>query len=313
MIAFLTTLALKATLWTTFCYLAALAIPIQHVRARRLVTLVGLWGLWIVPWLPLPAWQSASSALTTSAVIKVAEGPWIHLAAAVWFVGVLFAFIRLTAEAVIVTRWARRAPERLSVTTMSVEVRFSHDIDGPCLTGWWHPCVLLPFEAKKWPTQTLQAALRHEIQHARQHDGLHRICAAAQRALFWWNPALHALTALYETESEVCCDLAATSGLSPRQYGEMLLAHATLLPTGGFAMPFARRSGLRRRIQRLITPSKPPGWLVSTRWFAALVLIAAAGVVTASIHVAGPTLLTEGEWNAESQLRLKANPFPGSP
>ena len=310
MTTFLTTLALKATLWTVFCYLAALAIPTQHARARRLATLVGLWGLWIVPWLPLPAWQSASPTLTTSAAFTVAEGPWIHLAAAVWFVGVLFALIRLAAEAVIVTRWARRAHERLSTGPMGVEVRFSRDIDGPCMTGWWHPCVLLPFEAKKWPTQTLQAALRHEIQHARQHDGLHRICSAAQRALFWWNPALHALTALYETESEVCCDLAATSSLSPREYGEMLLAHATFLPTSGFAMPFARRSGLRSRIQRLLVAAKPSGWLLSTRWLAALVLIAAAGIVTASIRVASPT---EDEWKEEPQLRLNANPFPGSP
>jgi hypothetical protein len=55
MTALLATLALKATLWTVFCYLAALAIPTQHVRARRMATLVGLWGLWIVPWLPFPA------------------------------------------------------------------------------------------------------------------------------------------------------------------------------------------------------------------------------------------------------------------
>lgn len=310
MTALLTTLALKGTLWTVFCYLAALAIPTQHARARRMVTLVGLWGLWIVPWLPFPAWQAASSSLTTPATLAVNEGPLIHFTTAVWFAGVLFLLIRLVVEAVVVTQWALRAEKRRLDAAMSVEVRFSSDIDGPCMTGWWHPCVLLPYEAENWPSQTLQAALRHEIQHARQHDGLHRVCAAVQRALFWWNPAMHALISLYEAESEVCCDLAATSSLSRREYGEMLLAHATSLPASGFAMPFARRSGLRSRIQRLLAASKPSNWLLSTRWIAALVLLAIAGIFTASIRVASPT---EDEWKEEAQLRLNANPFPGSP
>lgn len=313
MTTFLTTLALKATLWTVFCYLAALAIPTQHARARRLATLVGLWGLWIVPWLPLPAWQSASPTLTTSAAFTVAESPWTHFATAVWFVGVLFAVIRLAAEAVIVTRWARRAHERLSTGPMGVEVRFSLDIDGPCMTGWWHPCVLLPFEAEKWPSQTLQAALRHEIQHARQNDGLHRFNAALQRALFWWNPAVHALSGLYEAESEVCCDLAAARDGSRREYGEILLAHAMSLPASGLAMPFARRSGLRSRIQRLLTSTQPSGWLLSTRWLAALLLMATAGMVTAMIRTVPPAVLDASGLNEEAQLRLNANPFPGSP
>jgi len=162
--------------------------------------------------------------------------------------------------------------------------------------------------------QNLQAALRHEVQHARQHDGLHRFCAQVLRAMFWWNPAVHVLCGIYEHESEVCCDLEASSiGVSRREYGEMLLAHATGSLPRGLAISFARRTGLRGRISRLLEVPRHSGWLTSTRWVAALLLVAAAGVLVAAVRIAPVELPSHSTMESEAKLRLSANPIPGAP
>jgi beta-lactamase regulating signal transducer with metallopeptidase domain len=182
------------------------------------------------------------------------------------------------------------------------------------MTGWLRPCVLLPLEAATWPETTLQAALRHEYQHARQHDGLHRMCAALLQAVFWWNPALHALCRVYEADSEVCCDLeAAAASNNRREYGELLLAHATGMPPRGLAMPFARCAGLRGRMERLLAVPRHSPWVISTRWLTAVVLMVAAGMLVAAIRIAPFAVPPDSAMENEALIRLNADPFPNSP
>ncbi|HEY1051589.1 MAG TPA: M56 family metallopeptidase, partial [Prosthecobacter sp.] len=237
------------------------------------------------------------------------------IAAAVWILGSLILLVRLLREAFTLSRLLRKAEPKRAASSQAVEVRVSAEIEGPCMTGWWRPCVLLPLEALAWPAATLQAALRHEEQHARQHDGLHRLCTALLQAIFWWNPAVHLLCRIYEDESEVCCDFeASSSGVNRRQYGEMLLAHAMGMPGGALAMPFARRAGLRGRIGRLLATSQPTQWMSSARWCAALLLLLTAGMLMAAVRVAPLTAIpAQQDLTAEARLRLSADPFPGSP
>lgn len=309
--------ALKATLWTAVISVAVWMIPAQHARLRRACALLGLWGVWVVPWLKLPATGIATRPLGVAEItMSTQPGAWVGIVAAAWLLGSLILLLRLLREAYAIGRMVRRAEPRRAGSAQVVEVRVSQEIEGPCMTGWWRPCVLLPLEALAWPAATLQAALRHEEQHARQHDGLHRVCAAVLQAIFWWNPAVHLLCRIYEEESEVCCDFeASSSGVNRRQYGEMLLAHAMGMPAGALAMPFARRAGLRGRIGRLLATAQPTQWMSSARWCAALLLLTAAGVLVAAVRVAPPSaaIPKQHDLAAEAVLRLSADPFPGSP
>lgn len=311
--------ALKATLWAAVTSVAVWMIPAQHPKLRRACALAGLWGVWIVPWLKLPATSIATTPLGVAEItMSTRPGAWVGFVAAAWLLGSLILLMRLLREGFAVARLVQRAEPRRAGSAQVVEVRVSQEIEGPCMTGWWRPCVLLPLEALAWPAATLQAALRHEEQHARQHDGLHRICTALLQAVFWWNPAVHLLRRIYEEESEVCCDFeASSSGVNRRQYGEMLLAHAMGMPGGILAMPFARRTGLRGRIGRLLATSQPTQWMSSARGCAALLLLIGAGMLTAAVRFQTGTLAATQspplDLEAEARLRLSADPFPGGP
>lgn len=306
-------IALKATLWAALMSAAAWAVPAQHPQVRRRFALLGMWGLWVLPWLPLP-WQglpTASIAVTTD--IASQSGFWWPALTAVWACGSLILLLRVVSDVTGILRLVRQAEKSTLNVEGAVEVRFTAEIEGPCMTGWLRPCVLLPLAAASWPEGTLRATLRHECQHARQMDGLHRFCAALVRACFWWNPAMHVLCGIYEAESEVCCDEVAATACSRREYGEMLLAHATQQSLPAFAMSFARRSGLRVRIQRLFATRRDSRWRLSARWLAALALIVSAAVLMASIRVMPPEMAQGNSLKSEAQLRLNADPFPGAP
>lgn len=306
-------IALKATLWAALTSVAALVVPAQHPQVRRRFALLGMWGLWVLPWLPLP-WQglpTTSIAVGTNSASQA--GWWWPILTAVWATGSLILLLRVVNDIAGILRLVRQSEKSTLNSGGAIEVRFTAEIEGPCMTGWLRPCVLLPIAAASWPEGTLRATLRHECQHARQMDGLHRFCAALVRACFWWNPAMHALCGIYEAESEVCCDEAAATACSRREYGEMLLAHATQMPMPAFALSFARRSGLRVRIQRLFATRRDSRWMLSARWLTALTLIIGASLLMASIRVMPPEITQGNSLKSEAQLRLNADPFPGAP
>jgi len=249
-------------------------------------------------------------SIPLGAMSEAANHDWMAVFAVIWCLGSALLLLRLMREAASISHLVRQAKVGDVRSEVAMEVRFSREVEGPCMMGWRRPCVLLPLEADTWPEVTLRAALRHEWQHARQHDGLHRVCAAVLRAVFWWNPPVHFLCSLYETESEVCCDLEATAAdVSRREYGEMLLAHATRIPARGLAMAFARRAGLRGRIERLLAVPKGSRWMLGVRWIVALTLTATAGVLVASIR----SLPVDAALETEAVIRLSADPFPASP
>jgi hypothetical protein len=98
-----------------------------------------------------------------------------------------------------------------------------------------------------------------------------------------------------------------------QDYGELLFAQATALPAHTLALPFARRAGLRSRLQRLLTTSQSPRWLISARWLTALTLLAIGGVLIASIRSTPFRLEKNTALQEEAFIRLDANPFPASP
>jgi len=99
-----------------------------------------------------------------------------------WALGALIGCLRLLREALQLIRCTRKAHKG---HVEGMEVHFSAEVAGPCMTGWLHPRVFLPEEASQWSAAALHAALRHELQHVRQHDGLHRLAAAVLRAFFF--------------------------------------------------------------------------------------------------------------------------------
>lgn len=305
--AFWTALAFKATLWASILGVASMLVPAVLPRWRRAMALIGIWGLWLLPFMPALPMHGAQQGV--SLPMATVSWPWMTWT---WALGAVIGGLRLLREGIQLIHCTRKAHQGC---VEGMEVHFSAEVAGPCMTGWWRPRVFLPEEASQWSAAALNAALRHELQHVRQHDGLHRLVAAVLRAVFWWNPAVHALCSIYENESEVCCDLEAAEGvMTRREYGHLLLAHACGDHTMVLAPLFALRSSLQRRIERLITVRREAAGVRMVRWMMVAGLLMLGGWAMASIRLS-PDASSPRATNEQSEaaLRLQANPFPLEP
>lgn len=305
--AFWTALAFKVTLWALIFGVASMLVPAVLPRWRRAMALIGIWGLWLLPFMPVLPVNGGKQVM--SLPVETVSWPWMKWA---WAFGALIGGLRLLREAMQIARCTRKAHQG---HVEGIEVHFSAEVAGPCMTGWWRPRVFLPEEATRWNPTALQAALRHELQHVRQHDGLHRLAAAVLRVLFWWNPAVHALCSIYENESEVCCDLEAAQGvMTRREYGHLLLSHACGDHAMTLAPLFALRSSLQRRIERLIHVRGEAAGVRIARWMMVAGLLTLGGWAMASIRLL-PDVSVPGATmdQSEAMTRLQANPFPLEP
>ena len=289
--------ALKSLILAGAALVAVHWLPARWVGPRRGIALGIVWALLILPWLAL---HLDTPMVLPSSVPTPASTLWLPV---LWVAGTLIMTARLLAEW---RRWRQivRQGIRMPNDCNNLPVIVSETVAGPCLVGAWFPRILVPASALGWPQPHWQAALRHEVQHARQHDGLHRWVATWVRALFWWNPLVHALCRRLEIESELACDAAAVGQSCPRAYGRLLLALATDNgPPMQTAVAWSARHSLRERLERLITP--PPCGKASAILRASLVAVLLASTALAALTMRSREIIPD-----EVTTRLEADPFP---
>jgi beta-lactamase regulating signal transducer with metallopeptidase domain len=145
----------------------------------------------------------------------------------------------------------------------------------PMTWGLLRPTVLLPEGAESWPVDQLDAALRHELAHARRRDTLTQLIADIGCALYWFNPLAWLAAHRLRVEREHACDdEVLASGSKPSDYATQLLDMTRALRaarlTAMAAIPMARPSQLRDRLEavldedrvrgRLSRPARARGW-----------------------------------------------------
>ena len=142
----------------------------------------------------------------------------------------------------------------------------------------------------------LSLVLRHEAQHHRQHDTKWLYLYQALRALFFWNPAAHALARAVSDLQEFACDeaLAGHRGVSPQAYCRCLLwvadlslsSHRSLVGTASMARGEAGTS-LKRRIEVMLKRPTVPGSkapMLAAAAASVALLVATAYAAPAAVH-----------------------------
>ncbi|MHC5062598.1 MAG: M56 family metallopeptidase [Planctomycetota bacterium] len=302
--------ALQSTILLTVATLVELlAAKLRVAPARRhLILFVACIGLlllpfvnWLLPQSPRPliqprpgqpvlTMQSSPEELPAATIpLQAQPGPWdlegVNLLLIVWGLGVLLLLavisLQFTLSRYLAARATRtqngnlRAQFRRLSLSMGIErtgLLASARIQSPICLGLIRRRILVPTDFASWPESKREAALRHELAHARRRDELANIIIHLARAVCWLNPMAWWIVARSTDLREMACDDAVVGqGCDPLEYAERLLdiarEHSGLLPLPGLGMGKPGGS-LRRRLRALISPNRDrraanPAWALA--------------------------------------------------
>ena len=201
---------------------------------------------------------------------------WSVFAAIGWSLGVFVALVVLLRRSVD-TRRARHVSEPASAALQVhasnlasrlrlrrvPDVRTSHRVETPLVTGLLRPVVLLPADRfDGLSDRQQQMALCHELVHVKRADlWLGCVPALAER-VFFFHPLAHLASREYALAREAACDAAVmeTLDVAPQEYGRLLLALGVSPPRVGMTPAGAAWSfsSLKRRIAMLQDVSTRP-------------------------------------------------------
>ena len=149
----------------------------------------------------------------------------------------------------------------------AVAVLTSPRVAAPVVLGGWRPALVLPPRfARDFDAQQQDTILAHELAHLVSRDPAWQTAALVLCALLWWHPLVWWSRRQLRAANEALADEA--SLVIPD--GPRILAEALVLlgqrlvrrePRFGLSLGGGRfRSGLGRRVQRLLSPSAAVAW-----------------------------------------------------
>jgi len=125
--------------------------------------------------------------------------------------------------------------------------------------GCARPTIILPAEAREWPTGRIRAVLGHELAHVERSDWAIQVAAELVRCVYWFNPIVWMACSRLRQESERACDDAVLGmGVGAADYATHLLDVARAVRQARargvlFQAPaMVRRSHLEGRVRAML-------------------------------------------------------------
>ena len=241
----------------------------------------------------LPTAPTMTTAQTTThASTPTRPFPWRSFVVTMWLAGLL-AQVLLVARQWRKTRQVLRESTPLHDAKLQAacvqqvrmlglrhcpQLRMSHAIASPQVTGLWHPCVLLPANEVLTPEES-SMALAHELAHLRRGDLWLGWAPAIAQRLFFFHPLVAWAMREYALHREAACDAQVLQqhSAAPQDYGRLLLRLGVAYPMhSGLAGASPTFQNLRRRLimlqQNTNAMSRTRGWIL-------VALVALAGVL----------------------------------
>ena len=179
-----------------------------------------------------------------------------------------------------------------------VALRRSPRIEGPMVSGWWRPVILVPAGLLSGlPPNQVEALLLHELAHVRRHDVLVGYLQAVVETLLFFHPATWWVSGRVRAIREACCDdLAADHGTDRTVVARALaaLAERAAGPQARSWAPAASDGSLLGRVRRLLSPERLPSPHVQRLSMAAAILLV-VGVPLGLAACASQQSTTEAE------------------
>lgn len=226
--------------------------------------------------------QEAGTAMIAADLPAAEQGLWqtlryfgeyfeVHLPfiVLVWILGVFVLMLRMLGELayiqhlryskgkIVTGKWHDRMQEMAWEMGIqhTVMLKESLRINGPILTGYFKPIILIPFGlmANLSPAQ-VESVLAHELAHIKRHDYLINIVQSLVETILFFNPAVWWISSLIRTEREHSCDDLAIDVTGDEVTFVKTLAHLEelRLANPNLAMAFNGKGGVLGRIQRIL-------------------------------------------------------------
>jgi bla regulator protein blaR1 len=182
----------------------------------------------------------------------------------------------------------------------------SSRVQAAAVLGCGHPVIAIaPPLVDQLTEAELDRVTIHEWAHVQRRDDLANLAQLAVRTIVGWHPAVWWLDRQLHLEREVACDEVAVALTgSAKEYASCLVRLATL-PTVAVpplpALAAASRSGLRRRIVRILAPGdaeRPRAWRASALAVGSLlaaVAVAIGGLQFVVVDVAAMASMVSGQ------------------
>lgn len=194
------------------------------------------------------------------------------LTACIWLAGVLLRSLwQISAQLIWhirMRRWDMPAPSRARMAARyaaqvmrlrtPVPVRCNARVDGPLVTGFFRPVLLLPVQLP--PQSELEMICMHEMAHCRRHDLWYMLLLETARSLHWYSIPLHLLVRAARQDVEMACDEAATEGKPSvwrKRYCEALLHAVPKSPGPMLTTHFAvGKRQIAARLRQIMRPGR---------------------------------------------------------
>lgn len=116
--------------------------------------------------------------------------------------------------------------DRLHIRTR-VSLYCNGRITSPMLTGFVHPCIVLPVHARQLAEKELSYVFVHELIHYRQRDIFYKWLVQVAVCVHWFNPFVYLMEKEINKSCELSCDetvLSVFGDSARRAYGDMLIS-----------------------------------------------------------------------------------------
>jgi TonB family protein len=270
----------------------------------------------ILPAIPFPFWKPVVSETASVTVRQVSATPvdmqrahppvWPNVLWLLGFTVTLAPALTGTFSVFRIMRSARKfdADALRNVLSDSKEespaapIFLSHALSVPMTCGLFRPRIVLPANAREWPSSRLRVVLSHELSHIRRRDVAAQVFAHLIAAVWWFQPGIWVLRRKLRIESEMACDAEAVrNGVKPSDYASELLAIARSLGTetrlSSCAIGMSVRP-LEIRLRAVLTPPSVASNPVRT--LALPTLLAAFAIAASAITVQSKQqLINQGE------------------
>jgi beta-lactamase regulating signal transducer with metallopeptidase domain len=267
--------------------------------------------------LPVLIAESAAEGLRDRA-LSAAASARNHLPSivAVWLTGVILLSSRLLVSWMRAQRLIHRGSQPASREWQRVAHHLSHAlglrravtllesaaVEVPSVIGSLRPIILLPASALTGMTpEQIEMVLAHEMAHIRRHDFLTNLLQALVETLMFYHPAVWWMSRRVRIERENCCDdLAVAVCGNPIQYARALTRLEELRANALPVVVAANGGSLLERIRR-IAAGRAEGTTSSSRWAAAVAMLAILGIA-----IAVPSLPALAERQEKKKTEEKA-------